>query len=124
MTKSDKKQLPFQITGSGDINVITRHIPNFNFNKPITKTDYDSVKRVVAKKIGQQRGFDLIRYIKENNITVGCVVEEIKTGHLATVSSITKGGRLAFKGNRSGSHSPIHWKLHQPAGGKNEEEKK
>jgi len=122
MTKFDKKQLPFQITGHCDINVIKRHLPNFDFKQTVTKDGYDSVKRVVAKKIGQQRGFDLVKYIKENCIVIGCTVEEIKTGQLEIVSSITKGGRLAFKGNRSGSHSPIHWKLHQPAGGDNEKE--
>jgi len=124
MTKSDKKHLPFQITGSCDINVIKRHIPNFDFKQPVTKEGYDSVKRVVATKIGKQRSIDLIKYIEENNINTGCVVKEIKTGQLATVSIITKGGRLVFKGNRSGSFSPIHWKLHKPAGDANEKEEK
>ncbi|MBU4216650.1 hypothetical protein L6270_00675 [Candidatus Parcubacteria bacterium] len=124
MTKSDKKQLPFQITGPCDISVIKRHLPNFDFKQPVTKAGYDSVKRVVATKIGQQRGFNLIKYIKENNITIGCTVKEMKTGHLEVVSSITKGGRLAFKGVRKGSFSPIHWKLHQPTGDKHDDEKK
>lgn len=111
------------ISSEAEIALISLYFPNFDFKKVMTKKDYASLKKIIAIKVKQERLVPFLKYNQSHKITIGCIVEERETGKLETVSSITKGGRLAFKGKHKGAFSPLHWKLHQPAGDKNEEEK-
>jgi len=91
---------------------IRKHFPFFDFSQPLTRSELVILRKALRRKEREEKINLRKKHINSEEMKPGVLVINSDTEEIREILTISKAGRLHFKGKK-GSFDPRYWKRYQ-----------